>query len=138
MEQLFAYGTLMCEDIMSSIVGSEQPRIEGILKGYRRLKLQNEYYPAIIEQENCEVKGVVYYGVVESGWRQLDRFEGEMYRRQMVEIQIADGSEINAYTYVLKEQYRGRLSQNEWNFAEFLKNGKRVFMSNYSGYSEID
>lgn len=138
MSNLFAYGSLMCADIMTSVVGSERQRNEGGLKGYQRLKLQNEQYPAIIEGENCEVKGIVYSDIDETGWRKLDSFEGAMYKRQIVEVEIPNEGILYAYTYVLRPEYHHRILHEEWSFSEFVEHGKGVFVSNYFGYDEID
>ena len=60
MGNLFAYGTLMCEDIMRSVAGVELRHANGVLRGYKRLEVKNEHYPAIIEVDGSEVDGVVY------------------------------------------------------------------------------
>ena len=48
MENLFAYGTLMCEDIMREVSGVRLLQVSGKLKGYSRRGVKGEHYPAFI------------------------------------------------------------------------------------------
>lgn len=137
MDDLFTYGTLMCEDIMTSVAGMKLESTRGVLKGYRRMEVKDEHYPAIIEDDKGEVDGVVYLGLPRSSIEQLDIFEGEIYTRTLVEIQLGDGNTIKAWAYVLKERYYGLLGLKEWSFEEFLKSGKSAFVSNYSGFFDV-
>ncbi len=137
MSDLFAYGTLMCQDIMTSVAGVELNSVRGVLKEYRRMELKNEHFPAIVEDNGGEVEGVVYLGIPPSGIEQLDSFEGQIYQRILVEIHLGDGGMMKAWTYVLKKRYHNMLGSREWDYKEFLKSGKRVFVSSYSGYGQI-
>ena len=56
-----------------------------------------------------------------------DRFEGEMYARQAVSIEMYDGGRLTAETYIVRPEYVDRLEEAEWDFSEFLCNGKSSF-----------
>jgi gamma-glutamylcyclotransferase (GGCT)/AIG2-like uncharacterized protein YtfP len=82
MEHLFAYGTLMCEDIMREIGGYVTPSMPALLNGFRRCSVKNESYPGIIPDANGSVEGLVYRNVPESSWKRLDAFEGGKFALQ--------------------------------------------------------
>ena len=137
MENLFAYGTLMCDDIMREVAGCRLSHVTGTLKGYRRRSVKGEYYPALVPDEDGRVDGVVYHSVPASAWERLDRFEGELYARRRVQIELNDGTALRADAYVVKPEYLDRLEPSEWDFAEFLRNGKVRFQSHYKGFRTL-
>ena len=134
MKNLFAYGTLMCEDIMFGVSGCRLPQAPGTLKGYSRRSVKGEHYPAIVSDKEDTVRGVVYRNVPDSGWERLDRFEGEMYRRQSVAIELDGGEMLYAETYIIQEAFMNRLSQSKWEFDHFITTCKENFQRNYKGY----
>ena len=137
MESLFAYGTLMCEEIMQEVSGCRLSPVPGILQGYCRRSVKNEHFPGLVPNAESRVDGVVYRDVPDSAWDRLDRFEGEMYARWLVQIELYDGAILPAATYVVKPQFLVRLEPSEWNFADFLRNGKTNFQKNYKGYKAL-
>lgn len=124
----------MFEDIMGEVSGCSLPHEPGTLKGYSRRSVKGEYYPALVPDEKGHVQGVVYRNVPDSAWERLDRFEGEMYARQLVQIELNDGALLPAATYVIQEEFLGHLDRSEWNVADFLRSGKSRFQKHYKGY----
>jgi len=133
-ENLFAYGTLMCDDIMREVAGCPLSHGTGTLKGYRRRSVKGEHYPALVPDEDGRVDGVVYHNVPASAWDRLDRFEGELYERRRVRIELDNGTALHAAAYVVKPEYLDHLEPFEWDFAEFLRNGKARFQKHYKGF----
>ncbi len=134
MENLFAYGTLMCEDIMGDVSGCHPPSPSpGTLKGYSRWSVKGEPYPALVRDEKKLVEGMVYRNVPDSAWDRLDAFEGEMYERRLVRIDLEDGTTLLAMTYVVRPEFLDHLEKPEWDFAHFLRNGKAGFQNDYKG-----
>jgi gamma-glutamylcyclotransferase (GGCT)/AIG2-like uncharacterized protein YtfP len=138
MRNLFAYGTLMCEDIMKRVSGVSRPAFPAILKQYRRHCIKGEHYPGIQQNHLCHVKGVIYQDLPESAWLRLDRFEGDMYRRVQLDIQLDDGSIAGADTYIVRDEFLGLLQDKDWDYELFLVKGKQLFLQGYSGYDAID
>lgn len=136
-EHLFAYGSLMCDDIMLEVSGCETSCVRGTLKGYCRRSVKGEYYPAIVPDVDGNVDGVVYLNLPGSAWERLDRFEGEMYSRELVRIAVNNEETINAATYVLKPAFKDHLDQSDWSFSDFLCNGKANFQKSYKGYQSL-
>jgi gamma-glutamylcyclotransferase (GGCT)/AIG2-like uncharacterized protein YtfP len=78
MTHLFAYGTLMYEDIMQEVSGCLPEHRRGVLKGYVRRRVKGQIYPGLLQSEANRFDGVLYLSVPASAWERLDRFEGEM------------------------------------------------------------
>ncbi len=137
MKHLFAYGVLMCEDIISEITGSRLSHVPGTLKGFCRKCLRGEHYPAVIPEATGSVDGLVYRDIPDTTWKRLDLFEGEMYARRPVWIELSDRTTLEAETYVLQTAFSNCISQFDWNFSDFLVNGKKEFRQRFRGYRVI-
>ncbi len=131
---LFAYGTLMCDDIMYEVSGYHLPGEPGTLKGYSRRSVTGENYPAIMPDREAAVEGITYRNVPGSAWHRLDRFEGEMYERRHVTVILNDRTELSAETYIIHPEYLEHLDQSGWDFDDFIRKGKASFQRNYKGY----
>lgn len=127
----------MCADIMADVSGCCLSAISGILRGYQRRSVKGAEYPAIVPQADSSVEGVVYRDVPVSAWERLDRFEGEMYVRQLVPIELPDGATVLAGTYVARPESLDIIDQSDWNFANFLRTGKVRFQQHYAGYQAL-
>jgi gamma-glutamylcyclotransferase (GGCT)/AIG2-like uncharacterized protein YtfP len=134
---LFAYGTLMSGDIMLAVTGHRFPAAPGVLRGFRRNRIRGEVYPGIIPSPEERVDGIVYSNLTEDDWKRLDLFEGEMYVRSAVTVQLGDGTVRQAQTYVLKPQFENRLTSEPWTLEEFLLSGKARFESQYQGFAAV-
>lgn len=137
MPNLFAYGTLMCEDIMQEVSGCTLSHEPATLKGYSRRCVKGEHYPAIVPDREGRVYGVVYRNVPDSAWERLDRFEGEMYARKLVQVEPGEGAILLAATYVVQPEFLDRIETSDWDFAEFLRGGKARFQKHYRGYRSL-
>ncbi len=134
-ENLFAYGTLMCPEIIQIVTGKNLSGAGGTLKSYQRFSIKNEVYPGIIPAPGKVVDGIVYFGLSVSIWKLLDGFEGEIYLRQPVKILlIEERRTINAHTYIIKPQYADLLASKPWSYEKFLKTGKDKFLRTYKGF----
>jgi len=133
---LFAYGTLMCADILYRVAACRPACAPATLAAYRRCAVRNEVYPGIVEDDAARVSGVVYWGVPEGAWRRLDKFEGEMYSRRPVRVLLEDGTSTDAATYVITPEFAHRLAASDWSYEEFLRSGKKIFEAGYPGFDE--
>ena len=133
---LFAYGSLMCEDIMRSVAGECQPLSAAILPGYQRLSIKGESYPAITQRTDSVVDGVVYTAISEAGLIQLDSFEGEMYQRVRRKVVLDNTQELMVFVYEIKPEFMNRLDNKSWSFKDFIEHGKARFISQYAGFDK--
>ena len=138
MLHLFAYGTLMCPDIMEEVAGARVCGTPGTLHGYRRCGVRGEVYPGLVPDEACRVEGVVYRDLTATAWRRLDRFEGTLYERVAVQVALGEGRRLEAGTYVVRPAARLHLTATDWDFHEFLRIGKARFEHGYDGYRALD
>ena len=137
MNHLFAYGTLMCEEIMQNVAGCHLAQVPGLLTGYRRRSVKGEHYPALVPDKTGCVEGVIYLDVPPAAWDRLDRFEGEMYVRQPVPLGLNDGTILPADTYVINPAFLDRLGETDWDFGAFLRHGRESFQKHYQGYQAL-
>ncbi len=137
MNALFTYGSLMCEDIMFRVAGDCEVAGEAVLDGFRCLAVCNEEYPAIAPCENAATRGVLYRAIAADGWRKLDDFEGEMYERRSVTVRLISGETVSADTYVFRVEFHHLLTDLDWRFETFLKQGKQRFIEKYIGFERI-
>jgi gamma-glutamylcyclotransferase (GGCT)/AIG2-like uncharacterized protein YtfP len=137
MPPLFAYGTLMCEDIMLDVSGWRLAQIGGALIGYSRRRVRGKGYPGLIQSRGGRTEGVIYLGLSDDAWRRLDRFEGDMYARQPVSFERNTGDRLTADTYVARLEYLDRLEESDWDFEEFLRGGKERFTAGYEGFKAL-
>lgn len=127
----------MCDDIMLSVVGVTCTSRPGTLSGYQRLCVRGEDYPALVPFSGGSVVGVVYYDILPTAWDRLDRFEGDMYARCCVHIDLGQMEQLSADTYVVKPDYTDLLESRPWQFDRFLQQGKQRFIEAYGGYEYL-
>lgn len=137
MPHLFAYGTLMSRDILRRVAGVELVASNGTLEGFRRLAARGEEFPAMVPSKGDEVEGVVYWQVPAFAWRRLDRFEGKMYRREVVSVSRLDGRRVLAGAYLAGPAAYSLLTASEWDPDRFRWFGKARFERCYAGYGRL-
>lgn len=119
---------------MREVSGFELSSMPGVLKGFSRWSVKGEKYPALVPDERGRVDGLVYRDVPNLAWDRLDRFEGEMYARRIVQIELTDGNSLLAAAYIVQPDFLDQLDSSDWDFADFLRNGKAYFQMRYKGY----
>lgn len=134
MQHLFAYGSLMCPDIMRLVSGVEPISQPARLRGYRRCRVRNEPYPAVIADRTATLDGVLYRDLNTSAWERLDRFEGDLYQRIQVRVGTGQGVEQTAGLYLATPALQALLIPGDWSFEQFLREGKSRFERDYRGF----
>ena len=137
MKHLFAYGTLMCPGIMRDVCALSLTGEEARLTGYSRRAIIGHAFPGLIESATECSPGILYRDVPLVAWDRLDRFEGAMYARRAVQVQLRSGDWVEADTYVVEAAYHSMLSAELWDYERFLESGRRQFESNYAGYEAL-
>jgi len=97
---LFVYGTLMDPQRVEALTGKQFARVEATLVGFARYQ-SGCGYPYILPEPGAVVHGVLLTQIDPHSLRLLDAYEaeGELYRRQLVEVLVA-GRSVPAMTYV--------------------------------------
>jgi gamma-glutamylcyclotransferase (GGCT)/AIG2-like uncharacterized protein YtfP len=116
---MFAYGTLLLPQIISRVIGRVPPAAEALLRGYRRVTVKGEVFPAVYCDPAAEVKGQVYRGIDERELQLLDHYEGDLYRRESVQIVVLGRPEWTE-CYVLRAGNEAHLSSEPWDLERFV------------------
>lgn len=127
----------MCSDIMFKVAHCRVDVTQATLSNFFRSKIRDKEYPGIVPQPGAMVPGVLYFDLSTEAIRRLDVFEGELYRREDVEVITGNHGSATAMTYVIKPQYRDLLTDKEWSFTYFLAVGKEKFEASYLGFQEL-
>jgi gamma-glutamylcyclotransferase (GGCT)/AIG2-like uncharacterized protein YtfP len=135
MPHLFTYGSLMFNEVWSSLVRTDCCSSPATLHGYKRSAMLNESYPGIFQgRTDDSVQGVVYFDLTESDLQLLDDFEGEYYSRDTLQLSLPDKSGCEAEAYVIRECYQSLLTDMPWSPEDFSKNQLHSFIKKYMGF----
>jgi gamma-glutamylcyclotransferase (GGCT)/AIG2-like uncharacterized protein YtfP len=117
--RLFSYGTLQFPEVLATVTGCHLEGGRAVLDDYACYLVRGEAYPGITPEPEASVEGVVYTGIGEAHFRKLDRFEGELYERVRVCLTDTEGNPLQAWTYVIRDALRDRLTRTPWNKKDF-------------------
>ena len=117
--RLFSYGTLQFPQVLSAVTGCHLQGSKAVLDDYACYLVKGRVYPGIIPEHGANVAGLVYAGIGEAHFRKLDRFEGELYERVRVCVTDTQGNPLQAWTYVIQDTMRGRLTRTPWEREDF-------------------
>ena len=149
-------GTLMAPGVLHRVIhGTPTPEKRqqdyitvrpAVLQHYRRHKVRYADYPAIIPHKGSRVRGSFVTGLNAQDVRRLDIFEGDMYKRDVVKVQVLKdvelgeaapegkgqesevAEEVEAQTYVWLEDVEQTLEPDEWDFEAFKRDKMRAWM----------
>ena len=127
--RLFAYGTLMFPRVFQHVTGRSAHGQPAELTGYGRYCLRGRSYPGIGPRTGEQVQGMLYEGITAKQLRQLDTFEGRIYRRERIRARNARGRTVSAWAYVVRPRYRALLARQAWNPEWFGRQGVEYFLS---------
>lgn len=122
MRPLFCYGTLMYPPLLVFLTAPGLRSVDAQLAGYRCLQVRRADFPAIAVSAGAVVKGLLVRDIPPAAWQRLDRYEGEMYRRTAVQVELGDGGSAEAWTYVIRPRFHARLGQREWQYGREAEN----------------
>jgi gamma-glutamylcyclotransferase (GGCT)/AIG2-like uncharacterized protein YtfP len=117
--RLFSYGTLQFPQVLSAVTGCHLDGDKAVLDDYACYLVEGKVYPGITPEHGASVEGLVYTGIGETHFRKLDRFEGELYERVRVCVTDMEGNPLQAWTYVIRDPMRERLTRTPWNRDDF-------------------
>lgn len=117
MQHLFVYGSLLFPDLVTALTGKQFYSIPATLKGYRRCRVKDCDYPAIIETPGARVEGKIIENVDDRSMQLLTFFEGDDYTKQLVTVSL-QGKKMKATTFVWITD-KAFLEEADWKEAEF-------------------
>lgn len=119
MTEIFVYGTLEFPEVMQALTGRRFPARSAVLEHYRRARLEGLRFPAIGPQAGARTPGLLYSGIDSETVVRLDRFEGPLYERRLVQVRPTGGSLASAHAYVIAPAHRDLLGIEPWDRAGF-------------------
>jgi gamma-glutamylcyclotransferase (GGCT)/AIG2-like uncharacterized protein YtfP len=128
---LFTYGTLQNAEVIAQVVGRSWPSSPALLEGYARYRVNDKPYPALVEEPGAQVQGSLYLGVTQTELERLDDYEGELYERCSLRVWV-DTQAFEAFTYLLRREYRVQLSGELWELADFEREHLASYLSRIS------
>jgi gamma-glutamylcyclotransferase (GGCT)/AIG2-like uncharacterized protein YtfP len=131
MNRLFCYGTLQVPEVMHAVTGRTYRGEPATLHGYAIYRVKNAEYPGIIRTADSEIEGIVYEDVSEHDLNVLDLFEGNFYKRQLLNVHLSDGSKSKPWVYLIADNHQDILTDESWKLEYFLDHGLESFMQGY-------
>lgn len=129
-DAVFAYGTLVFDDVMEAVTGRRFQGAPASLAGYARRRIVERSYPGIFPDPTGRTPGRLFVGVDAASLRALDVFEGDLYDRLRLPVSPeAGGGPVHAWTYVVAERFRHRLSEHTWDPDEFMLEHGEAFIA---------
>ena len=128
MQHVFVYGTLLFTEILEGLTGRSFSTQNAALKKFKRLRVAEGDYPAIIEAREEVVQGSLVFNVDARSMEVLRFYEGDDYECRKLEVTVNDKS-IMAWVFVWNEDM-ALLSNADWNKDYF----KRKFLADYLKY----
>jgi hypothetical protein len=123
----------MSADILEMVILRAEIGQPATLSNYRRAKIAGEAYPGILPEVDSKVNGCLYKNISLADLKKLDIYEGEIYHRILVEVDLEQP--INAYTYVLNDRFAHLLTNEEWSYDHFIRYDQGNFIRTYSGWT---
>lgn len=135
---VFTYGSLMFAPVWQAVVRGRPAAMPARLRGFERLTVRDESFPAIVERPGASVEGVLYLDVADDDLRRLDAFEGPDYERRTLAVRVAEdrAGAWAAEAYVWRD--RARLQARPWDAREFERNAMDSFLQTYCRPRGID
>ena len=109
----------MLPEVMEIVAGRLFPRRLAVLRGHRRRVLRGLVYPGVLPSATEDTAGVLWEELDRAALARIDRFEGEAYARQSLEISLVGGAAREAFVYVLRPERHALASDATWDEAEF-------------------
>lgn len=126
---VFVYGSLMYNPVWESVVQGNYGGLPAELRGYSRYRVPGETYPALIEDSAGVVQGRLWLNVDAEDLVRLDNFEGDEYRRTLVQVVDARARMQTAFVYVWKKPEL--LDGVPWDVSYFEAEGLGRFMQKH-------
>lgn len=110
----------MLPEVMQAVCGTVPQSTPATLKGYRRSHLRHRQYPGIVQDETCEVEGLLYNNMTEIMLHKLDVFEGSEYSKATNTVHTQTAEITPATFYVLTPEHEALMTEDDWDL-DFFK-----------------
>ncbi len=125
---LFCYGSLEFPEVMRSVTGHTFAAKPARLRDFARYRVRDGEYPGLVPEPGACTDGTLYREVDAASREALDRFEGGLYERQTLEVELRDGRRAIAHVYVVVAARRSELTGEPWDKARFGREHLEAFL----------
>lgn len=123
---LFVYGTLQLPEKTSDIIGRMPVTIGARLYGYRCGVVARANFPGIVPHTDSSVPGLLLSGLNRDELRQLDIYEGELYRRIQVQVEVDDKAGFHqCWVYAIAQWALTRVTEEPWTIEWYRQLGNK-------------
>jgi cation transport regulator ChaC len=116
---IFAYGSLMFPPVWQHVTGGGHASAHATLANHAAWQIIGQPFPGLTEAPGESTDGVVYFDVGDEALARLDRFEGELYTRTLVQVRLHDGRLLETAVFLVSPPFRRSLSRRRWTADEF-------------------
>ncbi len=119
----------MFPQVWNALVSCHYETLSARLDGYQRYTVLDQSYPAIVKSQlPASVDGILYFDVTQTDLNILDEFEGEIYQRVLATVETVDSVSIETFIYRIKDNFRYKLSDREWDPDKFFSQDLTEFL----------
>jgi gamma-glutamylcyclotransferase (GGCT)/AIG2-like uncharacterized protein YtfP len=118
--KLFVYGTLVFDDVVSTLIDRIPHYQEATAPGWRVVRLPQKVYPGLIPGES-KANGKVFTDLTHAEWTTLDAFEDPAYTLAPVRVLPLETDAL-AYTW------RGEHLDQPWSTADFGRDERADYL----------
>jgi gamma-glutamylcyclotransferase (GGCT)/AIG2-like uncharacterized protein YtfP len=116
---VFCYGTLLFPEVLRAVAGVAPPPRSATARGWGRYRVHGEVFPGVIAQPGASTRGAVFDGIDAPALARLDAFEGELYQRVPLEVELDDGTRATAWCWVMAPGREAVLTREPWDPEDF-------------------
>ena len=130
---LFVYGTLLFGEVLDLVLG-RRPAIvrRAAAPSWSARILPGEVYPGLVPDSLSAAGGLLLDDLTDEELEVLDRYEGEPYWREAIDVVDDRGSIVRAWSYLLDPSC---VSEEVWTSRWFADNELAAFLSLLGGES---
>jgi gamma-glutamylcyclotransferase (GGCT)/AIG2-like uncharacterized protein YtfP len=127
MQNIFVYGTLQSELIINKLTRKKFHSSPAILRGYKRYRVKDCDYPAIVAEAGSETKGLILFNVKDSDLHILSFYEGDEYEKKTVTVLLNDKpTDVLAFVWLKGVDL---LENKEWNLHQFQEDSLEHYLN---------
>jgi hypothetical protein len=125
----FFYGTLMDAAICARVTGMAVTAAKlrpATLDGYRRVRVAEQHYPAIVPAPGSRVTGCLLRNAPPEAQRRLALYEDDTYEAKWLRVSGVGGIKTTALAFVAGP--RMQLTGEEWDYEAWRRRHRRPFL----------
>jgi len=111
---VFCYGTLLFPEVLRAVAGVSIAGRTATVHGWARYRVHGEVFPGLIADPPSRTRGLLLEGVDALSLASLDAFEGALYQRRELEVELDDGTHMPAQCWVMAPGCEARLTREPW------------------------